>query len=160
MAGLDIYPTGGGTGMVGMWKAFDEIERIGWVKRPNGAHGLGAGGALRADRPRVSAGHGTGAAVGARVDARRRAAGAARHRDFPGSSAPCARAAAPRRVTDQSMVDGMLAIGSTRRQRRARRRRRARRHPAPRRGRLDQAADSVVLFNTGGALKTRCDRQG
>jgi threonine synthase len=26
-----IYPTGGGTGMVGMWKAFDELERIGWV---------------------------------------------------------------------------------------------------------------------------------
>ena len=32
-----IYPTGGGTGMVGMWKAMDELERIGWVpsgKRP------------------------------------------------------------------------------------------------------------------------------
>src|SRR5581483_1988467 len=32
-----IYPTGGGTGMVGMWKAFDEMERIGWLrpaKRP------------------------------------------------------------------------------------------------------------------------------
>jgi threonine synthase len=27
-----IYPTGGGTGMVGMWKAFEEIERIGWVR--------------------------------------------------------------------------------------------------------------------------------
>jgi len=26
-----IYPTGGGTGMVGMWKAFDELERIGWM---------------------------------------------------------------------------------------------------------------------------------
>src|SRR5262245_41311483 len=26
-----IYPTGGGTGMVGMWKAFDEIEHLGWV---------------------------------------------------------------------------------------------------------------------------------
>ena len=26
-----VYPTGGGTGMVGMWKAFEEIERIGWV---------------------------------------------------------------------------------------------------------------------------------
>jgi len=26
-----IYPTGGGTGMVGMWKAFDELERIGWI---------------------------------------------------------------------------------------------------------------------------------
>jgi threonine synthase len=25
-----IYPTGGGTGMVGMWKAFEELERIGW----------------------------------------------------------------------------------------------------------------------------------
>src|SRR3954464_10870788 len=25
-----IYPTGGGTGMVGMWKAFDEMERLGW----------------------------------------------------------------------------------------------------------------------------------
>jgi len=32
-----IYPTGGGTGIVGMWKAFEEIERLGWVrncKRP------------------------------------------------------------------------------------------------------------------------------
>jgi threonine synthase len=26
-----IYPTGGGTGMVGMWKAFDELEQIGWM---------------------------------------------------------------------------------------------------------------------------------
>jgi threonine synthase len=25
-----IYPTGGGTGMVGMWKAFEEMEHIGW----------------------------------------------------------------------------------------------------------------------------------
>jgi threonine synthase len=25
-----IYPTGGGTGMVGMWKAFEEMEQIGW----------------------------------------------------------------------------------------------------------------------------------
>ena len=32
-----IYPTGGGTGMVGMWKAFAELEAIGWLapgKRP------------------------------------------------------------------------------------------------------------------------------
>jgi threonine synthase len=27
-----IYPTGGGTGLVGMWKAFEELERIGWVR--------------------------------------------------------------------------------------------------------------------------------
>lgn len=31
-----IYPTGGGTGLVGMWKAFDEMEQMGWIssKRP------------------------------------------------------------------------------------------------------------------------------
>jgi len=28
-----IYPTGGGTGMVGMWKAFEEMEAIGWMER-------------------------------------------------------------------------------------------------------------------------------
>jgi threonine synthase len=26
-----IYPTGGGTGLVGMWKAFAEMEAIGWI---------------------------------------------------------------------------------------------------------------------------------
>jgi threonine synthase len=32
-----LYPTGGGTGMVGMWKAFDEMSALGWIdpkKRP------------------------------------------------------------------------------------------------------------------------------
>jgi threonine synthase len=31
-----IYPTGGGTGVIGMWKAFDEMEALGWLddKRP------------------------------------------------------------------------------------------------------------------------------
>lgn len=28
-----IYPTGGGTGLVGMWKAFDEMEELGWIGR-------------------------------------------------------------------------------------------------------------------------------
>ncbi len=26
-----IYPTGGGTGIIGMWKAFDEMQQLGWV---------------------------------------------------------------------------------------------------------------------------------
>ncbi|MBJ27221.1 MAG: threonine synthase [Chloroflexi bacterium] len=26
-----IYPTGGGTGIVGMWKAFDEMQSLGWI---------------------------------------------------------------------------------------------------------------------------------
>jgi threonine synthase len=32
-----LYPTGGGTGLVGMWKAFEELEKLGWLqdaKRP------------------------------------------------------------------------------------------------------------------------------
>jgi threonine synthase len=31
-----LYPTGGGTGLVGMWKAFDELQQLGWIgeKRP------------------------------------------------------------------------------------------------------------------------------
>src|SRR5438445_4965552 len=31
-----LYPTGGGTGLIGMWKAFDEMEKLGWIdsKRP------------------------------------------------------------------------------------------------------------------------------
>ncbi|MBK9164768.1 MAG: threonine synthase [Acidobacteria bacterium] len=31
-----LYPTGGGTGLIGMWTAFDEMEQMGWIssKRP------------------------------------------------------------------------------------------------------------------------------
>jgi len=31
-----IYPTGGGTGLIGMWKAFEEMEQLGWIdaRRP------------------------------------------------------------------------------------------------------------------------------
>jgi len=31
-----LYPTGGGTGLIGIWKAFDEMEQLGWIgnKRP------------------------------------------------------------------------------------------------------------------------------
>ena len=33
---LIIYPTGGGTGLIGMWKAFEEMEQLGWIneRRP------------------------------------------------------------------------------------------------------------------------------
>jgi len=26
-----VYPTGGGTGIIGMWKVFDEMEQLGWI---------------------------------------------------------------------------------------------------------------------------------
>jgi threonine synthase len=29
-----LYPTGGGTGLIGMWKAFHELKELGWLKDP------------------------------------------------------------------------------------------------------------------------------
>ncbi len=29
-----LYPTGGGTGLIGMWKAFQELKAIGWIQDP------------------------------------------------------------------------------------------------------------------------------
>jgi threonine synthase len=31
MPDVIIYPTGGGTGIIGMWKVFDELEQLGWI---------------------------------------------------------------------------------------------------------------------------------
>jgi threonine synthase len=30
-----VYPTGGGTGLIGMWKAFEELEALGWIREGN-----------------------------------------------------------------------------------------------------------------------------
>ncbi len=30
-----LYPTGGGTGLIGMWKAFDELREAGWITDPS-----------------------------------------------------------------------------------------------------------------------------
>jgi threonine synthase len=45
-----IYPTGGGTGLIGMWKAFDEMERMG---QPPSPHGGSPGRRLCADPARL-----------------------------------------------------------------------------------------------------------
>lgn len=42
-----LYPTGGGTGLIGMWKAFQELQELGWLKAseaplPQGARGENA----------------------------------------------------------------------------------------------------------------------
>ena len=48
-----IYPTGGGTGIVGMWKAFAELEALGLIGSKRPKHDRRAGRGLRADRARV-----------------------------------------------------------------------------------------------------------
>jgi threonine synthase len=150
-----VYPTGGGTGMVGMWKAFDEIERIGWVpagRRPKMVSVQAencapiirafASGAERADAWENAA----TIADGLRVP---RAIG-----DFLILRAIRESGGTALAVSDREMVDGMLVIGS---------------HEgvsaAPEGGAawaaikalVEKAAikphETVVLFNTGGALK-------
>ena len=68
-----IYPTGGGTGLVGMWKAFDEMEQMGLIGAKAAAHGQRAEHRLRA--------HGACLRAGRRV--RRAVAGRSHRRRWP-----------------------------------------------------------------------------
>ena len=43
-----FYPTGGGTGVIGMWKAFAKLEAIGWISGQASASGCRAGHRLAA----------------------------------------------------------------------------------------------------------------
>jgi threonine synthase len=150
-----IYPTGGGTGMVGMWKAFDELEQIGWMPR------------LR--RPRMVSVQADGCAPIVRAFAE----GTADARPWEEASTIADGLRVPRAigdflilrairesggtavaVSDHAMVDGMLAIG-----------RLEGISAAPESGAALAALgrlladgtiardESVVLFNTGGGLK-------
>jgi threonine synthase len=150
-----IYPTGGGTGMVGMWKAFEELEQIGWVqpqRRPRmvSVQAEGCAPIVRAfqggiERAEPWADAAT-VADGLRVP---RALG-----DFLILRAVRESGGTAVAVPDASMIDGMLAIGADEGI-----------SAAPEGGatwaalaRLVERGvinprDSVVLFNTGGALK-------
>ena len=150
-----IYPTGGGTGMVGMWKAFEELERIGWVapqRRPRmvsvqAEHCAPIVRAFQQGTEKAQPWEGaTTIADGLRVP---RAIG-----DFLILRAVRESGGTALSVPDTEMVSGMLTIGK---------------HEgisaAPEGGAALVAirrlvadgsikpTDSVVLFNTGGALK-------
>ena len=150
-----VYPTGGGTGIVGMWKAIDELERIGWVTRQK--------------RPRLVAVQAENCAPIVRAFQE----GAEKARAWENAATIADGLRVPRAigdflvlrairesggvalaVPDEAMIAGMLAIG---------------RHEgscaAPESGaalagieRLVadgsiKSHESVILFNTGGALK-------
>ncbi len=150
-----VYPTGGGTGMVGMWKAFDEMERIGWLprgRRPKmvsvqAEHCAPIVRAFQQGAERAQPWeHAATLADGLRVP---RAIG-----DFLILRAIRESGGTAVAVEDAAMVEGMLAIGK---------------HQgisaAPEGGaalvaiqrlveqRVIAPRDRVVLFNTGGALK-------
>ena len=150
-----VYPTGGGTGMVGMWKAFEEIERIGWVtpmKRPRMV-------SVQAEHcaPIVRAFEQGAEKAQPWEDASTLADGLRVPRaigDFLILRAIRESGGTALSVSDQSMVDGMLAIGKH-----------AGVSAAPEGGAALVAIErlvadgsikpheAVVLFNTGGALK-------
>jgi len=151
-----IYPTGGGTGMVGMWKAFEEMEAIGWIEpgtaRPrmvtvqaDGCAPIVRAFELGAERATPWE-HAATVADGLRVP---RAIA-----DFLVLRAIRASDGTAVAVSDVSMVEGMLEIGRLEGV-----------SAAPEGGAslaalrvLQQSgqikpSDTVVLFNTGGALK-------
>ncbi len=150
-----IYPTGGGTGMVGMWKAFEEMEAIGWIapqKRPRmvSVQADGCAPIVRAFTSGLEKApmweHAATLADGLRVP---RAIG-----DFLVLRAIRESGGTAVSVSDQAMVAGMLAIGAAEGV-----------SAAPEGGAALAALEhllasgvigrdeSVVLFNTGGALK-------
>jgi threonine synthase len=150
-----VYPTGGGTGMVGMWKAFEELEQIGWMpagRRPRmlSVQADGCAPIVRAfERGADNADpweHAATVADGLRVP---RAIG-----DFLMLRAIRESGGSAVAVSDREMIDGMLTLGRTEGI-----------SAAPEGGatlaavqRLVAAgtirpSESVVLFNTGGALK-------
>ena len=150
-----IYPTGGGTGMVGMWKAFDEMEAIGWIqpqRRPRmvSVQAEGCAPIVRAFQQGLDKApmweNASTLADGLRVP---RAIG-----DFLVLRAIRESGGTAVSVSDASMVDGMVTIGSTEGV-----------SAAPEGGAALAALElllargvikpheSVVLFNTGGALK-------
>ncbi len=150
-----IYPTGGGTGLIGMWKAFAEIEALGWVPPQR--------------RPRMVSVQAEGCAPIVRAfqsgsDHAERVVNA--HTIADGLRVPAAigdflmlrilrdSAGTAVTVTDAAMVEGMRRLGRLEGV-----------SAAPEGGAalaaLDQLIaagtihrdDLVVLFNTGGALK-------
>ena len=151
-----VYPTGGGTGLVGMWKAFDEMEAIGWLapgQRPKmvSVQAEGCAPIVRAfDNGAETARH-----LGERAHRRRRPARPAGDRRLPDPAGrPRERRHRGGGLRRGRWSHDMLVIGSSRRRLGgARRRRGAQRDSQARRRRPDRPHETVVLFNTGGALK-------
>jgi len=150
-----VYPTGGGTGLIGMWKAFEELEAIGWVapgRRPRmvAVQAEGCAPIVRAFRDGSKAARAwEGAATladGLRVP---KAIG-----DFLILRAVRESGGTALAVSDASMIDGMLEIGRLEGV-----------SAAPEGGAALAALvhlvargligrdDTVVILNTGGALK-------
>ncbi len=87
-----IYPTGGGTGLIGMWKAFAEMEQMGWID---------------AKRPRMVTVQAAGCAPIVRAfDAGKRFAD-----EFPNASTVASGLRVPKAIGDFLIIDALRASG-------------------------------------------------
>ena len=89
-----LYPTGGGTGLVGMWKAFDEMEALGWIG---------------AERPRMITVQAAGCAP--IVDAFE--SGAATAAEFPDAHTVASGLRVPKAIGDFLILQALRTSGGT-----------------------------------------------
>jgi threonine synthase len=89
-----LYPTGGGTGLVGMWKAFDEMEQMGWIG---------------SKRPRMV----TVQAAGCAPIVRAFEAGQRFADEFPNAHTTASGLRVPKAVGDFMIIDALRASGGT-----------------------------------------------
>jgi threonine synthase len=89
-----VYPTGGGTGLVGMWKAFDEMESMGWI---------GSG------RPRMVSVQAEGCAPIVRAFE----AGASHAEEFANAATVASGLRVPKAIGDFLILDALRASGGT-----------------------------------------------
>src|SRR5712672_3279872 len=89
-----LYPTGGGTGLIGMWKAFDEMEQMGWIG---------------SKRPRMVTVQASGCAPIVRAfEAGKRFAD-----EFPNASTTASGLRVPKAIGDFLILDALRASGGT-----------------------------------------------
>jgi threonine synthase len=89
-----MYPTGGGTGLIGMWKAFDEMEQMGWIG---------------SKRPRMV----TVQAAGCAPIVRAFEAGERFADEFPNAQTTASGLRVPRAIGDFLILDALRASGGT-----------------------------------------------
>lgn len=89
-----VYPTGGGTGLIGMWKAFDEMEQMNWIDK---------------QRPRMITVQATGCAPIVRAfDEGKRFAD-----EFPNAATTASGLRVPKAIGDFLILDALRASGGT-----------------------------------------------
>ena len=151
-----LYPTGGGTGLIGMWKAFAELRELGWLQAPTAAAADQLPERrLCADRARLRDGRALRRAVPERAHGRQRPARAGGGRRFHDARRhPRQRRQGRRRPRGARSSSGCAASPAGGHRASARRRRSASTclEQLVQTGQV-RPDEEVVVFNTGAAQK-------